>query len=630
VRRGFGVIALVLFGASGVRAQQPSDVPLLERGCCLSDVEDGAKIEKLAIRGNRGVPDATIENAIATTGGGPWPWSEDHLFDKDEFRKDLQRIHVLYQRHGFFDAELESYTVEPVGEGGVRITLTVREGEPTRVDSLGLTTLEGDAEVPLQSLRERIPLRRGEVFNEADLQRSREVLEEALKNQGYAFAQVLLEYRIRKEERTASVTYTLALGDLYRFGDVLYDEETATADDRELIGRHLMFEPGDRYDLSEIDESRRTIFRLGLYRRIDLSPDLANVRGDTIDVRVAVAHAPAQSVSIGLGYGTEDRLRAQVSWLNRNLFGQGRQLEASTRYSSLERELRLTYRQPFVFRPGITFAATGFLRFEVEDNYTVERTGATAQTGFRIAPRWDGSLSLTIERDDFSDFDRGVLIPELGRDFVNPSELVFTQATLSYDSTDSLFNPSRGYKAHLAYQLAMPVGGADYGYHRITLEATHYVQMRRGWILALKALPGTIFTYGGDDARVPLFQRLFAGGATSVRGYGRRELGPKDDPAAFGQERDPEPIGGNGLLEVSAEVRFPIRGNLRGAAFVDAGNVWNDVGDIDPTDLEYAPGAGVRYETIVGPLRVDLARKIDAEDDFLPDWVLHLSIGHAF
>jgi outer membrane translocation and assembly module TamA len=206
---------------------------------------------------------------------------------------------------------------------------------------------------------------------------------------------------------------------------------------------------------------------------------------------------------------------------------------------------------------------------------------------------------------------------------------------VSHDTSDSLFRPTRGYKVVAGYQVAMPILTTDYAYHKVTVLGTYYRVVREGWVLAFKVLPGAILTYSGDpegggQGRVPLFQRLFAGGANSVRGYERRQLGPKDDPARFGQTRDPEPIGGNALLETSVELRFPLRGKIRGAAFVDAGNVWREAGDISPGDLKITPGFGIRYDTIVGPIRLDVGHRTDSTEDFLPHWVFHISIGNAF
>lgn len=640
MRRALLIAAIAGLAASPATAQQaPADTitALRERGCCLEEVTDGAKVEDVSIAGNRALTDAEVENAIWTTESSGWlPWTgTDHFLDKAEFLKDLLRIHVLYQRHGYFDARLESYSIRPDDGEGVRVRLTVSEGEPTRVDSLSVNWLEEVENVPRgEDLLTHLPLARGEIFNEADLHASRDTLESILQNRGYAFAQVLLEYRIRKDERRARVSYGVAPGDVYYIGDVTiegYEER----DDDDLIRQQLYFERGDRYDRQDILESQRRIYGLALFRQVEIAPQLGTVEGDTVDVRVTVTPAPTHLVRVGVGYGTEDLLRTQASWLDRNLLGESRQLEVRGLYSRLEREAVVTYRQPFAFVPDLDYMASAFLRFEVEPNYTVERTGATTRWGYRVSQRMQTRLALTAERDDFSDFDEGALIPELGRDFVNPSRLVYTDVGVSYDTTDSLFRPTRGYTVDFAYQLALPIVSSDYAYQKVSAELTWYRKVREGWVVATKFLPGAIFTYSGDpeeggEGRVPLFQRLFAGGATSVRGYGRRNLGPKIDPDGPDMGDDPEPIGGNALLETSVELRFPLRGNFRGAAFVDAGNVWSEVGDWSPGDLEYAPGVGVRYTTPVGPIRLDVARKLSGEEEFLPRWVFHISIGNAF
>lgn len=611
-----------------------TDIPLESRGCCLDEVEDGAEIDDLDIEGNDALAASTVKNAIYTTSSGWLPWGKEQTLNKTEFLDDLQRIHILYQRHGYFDARLDSYRVQPKGDK-VTVTFTIAEGEPTVVDSLGIDGLEPiDGEELASQLRDRIPLQHGETFNEADLLASQSVIEAEFKNQGYAFATVLLEYRIHKAERSASVTYTIDPGDIYYIGDVRvrgYEDN----DDDPIIRKQLAFDRGEAYSLQDIQTSQRRIYELALFRRVDIEPQLASLRGDTVDVVVTVAPAPTHAVRVGVGYGTEDLIRLRASWLDRNFLGGTRQLEVRGEYSRLDREAAVTYRQPFFLIPDLNYLATAFLRYEIEPNYTVERLGGSTRFGYRISPDLDSNFGLTAERADFSNFDEGVLIPELGRDFLASSHLLYASAGSSFDNTDSLFSPTRGFTARLDYQIGLPFGAFDYAYHRVTFLLTHYREVREGWVLAGKVLPGVIYTYRGDpnqdgEGRVPLFQRLFAGGSTSVRGYERRQLGPKDDPKAFGQERDPEPIGGNSLFETSVELRFPLRGRIRGAAFIDAGNVWTSASEISLGDLQYTPGAGIRYATPVGPIRLDVAKRLSNDESFLPGWVFHISIGNAF
>ncbi len=609
----------------------PAD--LKDRGCCIDEVEDSAKVSSLKIAGNDALSSSAIKNAIFTTETGAFPWSKQHELDKRQFLDDLQRIYILYQRHGYFAFELESYEIQS-RDGEVRITLRVSEGAPTLVDVVALEGFESiDGEDLEAELRDRLPMKAGAIFKEDDLVASRDMLESEFKNGGFAFAQVLLEYRIRKAQRTATVTYSVDPGDVYYFGQIDV-AGVGDASDEGLVRNQLVFDTGDRYEQQDIFDSQRQIYELGLFRLVSIDPSLGSVRADTVDVAISVVPAATRVVRLGIGYGTEDLVRVQGSWLDRNFFGKSRQLEIRGVYSRLEREAVVTYRQPTFLRRNLNLSLSGFLRFETEDNYTVERVGATGRVGYRLNRFLFATGAITAERADFSEFDSGVLIPELGRDFINPSRLLYTDLGVTFDNTDSLFSPTRGYRADFDYQLGIPVA-SDYAYNKITLQVTRYLEIRDGWVVAGRVLPGAIFTYGGDpdtggEGRVPLFQRLFAGGSTSVRGYERRQLGPKDDPEAFGQTRDPEPIGGSGLFETGVELRFPIGGRLRGVAFVDAGNVWEDPSEISLADLEYTPGAGVRYVTPIGPVRFDIARRTSDEESFLPRWVFHISIGDAY
>ncbi|MGH7563368.1 MAG: outer membrane protein assembly factor BamA [Gemmatimonadota bacterium] len=621
------VIALGLPNAAPALAQEagPGE-ELRARGCCLDEVQDGAKVEAVGVEGNNALTDDVIENAVATSESGFWPWSEDRHLSKTDFLDDLQRLYILYQRHGYFDFQLESYEIR--GNDGVHIVFHVSEGQPTRVDTLALEGFDYSPQTE-QRIRDAMPLDQGEIFNEADLIASRQVLENGFQDRGYAFATVLLEYRIQKDEHRASVTYTVVPGDIYYYGDIGIEGEEE-ARNRRLVRGQLAFESGERYGREEILDSQRRLYELGIYRRVEIEPRLDSVRGDTVDVVVIVVPAPTHVVRVGVGYGTEDLVRLRGSWLDRNFMGGTRQLELVGLYSGLERRAAASLRQPTFLVPDLDATVTGFLRFDTEDNYTVERLGASSRLGYRVSRRIQASASLTAERANFSDFDKGVLIPELGRDFVNPSRLLNADLRTTFDGTDSLVMPTRGFRADVAYQAGLPIASFDYGYHRIIALVAAYREIRRGWVVAAKVLPGIISTFGGEQARVPLFQRLFAGGSTSVRGYERRQLGPKDNPARFGQSRDPEPIGGNALFETSVELRFPIRGNIRGAAFVDAGNVWAEDGDMALDDLRYTPGLGIRYVTPIGPVRLDAARRMSDDELKLPRWVFHISIGNAF
>ncbi|MGH9323105.1 MAG: POTRA domain-containing protein, partial [Vicinamibacteria bacterium] len=290
-------IALALSNAGPVLAQEAGPVQELRaRGCCLDDVQDGAKVEQVDVVGNDALSDDVIENALATSESGFWPWSEDRPLSKTDFLDDLQRLYILYQRHGYFDFQLESYEIR--GNDGVHIVFHVSEGQPPRVDTLALEGFDYSPQTE-KRIRDAMPLDQGEIFNEADLTASRELLENGFQDRGHAFAIVLLEYRIQKDERRATVTYTVVPGEIYYYGAIGIEGEE-DARDRRLIRGQLAFASGERYSREDNLESQRRLYELGIYRRAEIDPRLDSVRGDTVDVVVTVVPAPTHVVRVGV------------------------------------------------------------------------------------------------------------------------------------------------------------------------------------------------------------------------------------------------------------------------------------------------------------------------------------------
>jgi outer membrane protein insertion porin family/translocation and assembly module TamA len=166
-----------------------------------------------------------------------------------------------------------------------------------------------------------------------------------------------------------------------------------------------------------------------------------------------------------------------------------------------------------------------------------------------------------------------------------------------------------------------------FAYTEFVGEARGYLPIGSRFVLANRARSGTIA--GPSAALIPFYKRYFVGGSTSVRGWGRYQVSPLT-PAG-------NPIGGRTMLELSSEARFGIRGKLGGVLFVDGGNSWNDPWSVRFSQMRWAVGPGIRYDTPIGPVRVDLGFQVNPLDGLVIDgnketrhWRVHFSIGQAF
>jgi outer membrane translocation and assembly module TamA len=222
-----------------------------------------------------------------------------------------------------------------------------------------------------------------------------------------------------------------------------------------------------------------------------------------------------------------------------------------------------------------------------------------------------------LSSNDFSNVDEAAL-PD---DQVAEDNLLFVQfAEARWDSSDSILNPTRGMLLRGRLDHSNTALISDVSFVKLLLEARHYQRLWRKMILATRLVLGSIWPYG-DTQEVPFNVRFFAGGPGSVRGFALNRLGPLDE--------NDNPIGGHSLLIGSIELRFPIAGAFGGALFVDFGNVFRDAFTYRLDELRYAIGPGVRYNTPVGPLRVDLGIIVDrrSDEDF---GRVEFSIGQAF
>jgi len=195
------------------------------------------------------------------------------------------------------------------------------------------------------------------------------------------------------------------------------------------------------------------------------------------------------------------------------------------------------------------------------------------------------------------------------------------------DTSGQPLDPRHGYVVQTHLESANNWLGGSFRYNEVAAELRHYLPIGKSIVWANRARAGSLL--GQDGSKIPFFKRYFVGGSTSVRGWGRYQVSPLSGSGL--------PIGGRTMVEMSTEARFPLRGRLTGVFFVDGGNVWAEALNINASGLRWATGPGLRYETPIGPLRVDLGKQINPIPGLLisgsPErrkWRVHFSIGQAF
>ena len=251
-----------------------------------------------------------------------------------------------------------------------------------------------------------------------------------------------------------------------------------------------------------------------------------------------------------------------------------------------------------------------------DTNYKVDRLGIIANVEKKITKTWTANLSYEYSSVETWDVDPGVV---LNREDVGTTGIGSVTPSIFYDSRDDSFNPTSGSRHGLTLKFASVAFLSEVEFIKGTYQSSWYFPVRKGLVFALTIGGGIAYSFDSDK-ELPLVERFFLGGRTTVRGFKNDYLGPKG--------ADDAPTGGNVFVLGNSELRKDIGRGFGVVAFLDSGNVWKLPEDIG-TKVRYTVGTGLRYKTPVGPVRVDYGHKLDREQGE-SNGEVHFSFGHAF
>ncbi|HEX2228884.1 MAG TPA: outer membrane protein assembly factor, partial [Candidatus Binatia bacterium] len=316
--------------------------------------------------------------------------------------------------------------------------------------------------------------------------------------------------------------------------------------------------------------------------------------------------------------GSEDRFRTQLEWRHNNWLGDGRRLSIATKYSSLEASGTLTFVQPHFILPKAHGIVVVRHHRDDEETYLLNATRFNPRVEYRFSERLLGYLGYRAEYNDFEDV-AAATIRAIGGVQTN-GRVSGPTLGAAWTNVDNLLDPSRGEFVSVAVDHSGQPWGGSYRFYKITAEARKYWSI--GWrtVFASRLRLGFADPLGAVK-NLPLSERFYSGGEKSVRGFGRRRLGPLS-PAD-------DPIGGLSLLEGSFELRRPLWQALGGALFLDFGEASTRRFHVPVRDLEFSAGFGLSYQTPVGPVRVDVGFPFRPPRGD-PPFQVHFSVGAYF
>lgn len=559
--------------------------------------------------GNRVLESGDIQERLAVR-KRPWAvWGEPQRVDRRTVLDDAIRVANMHKRAGYYDARVREIRFRE-RRGFIDVIFVIDEGEPVLISKLAEIMYPDAGPGELDVLAEQSPLEPGDVFSSSNYLGTQRRLRSFLRNRGYYASEVTPEAWVNPRLYSAEVTYTVFDGPRVRFGSVTVEGLRQVAP--EIVERELQWREGDWYSERAVDETIDRLHGLNLFRFIRIEPQPFDPQTQELPLMVSASEAPPQVFRAGVGYGTEDGVRLQARYEHFNFLGDARRFSAIARTSFLLQNLELSLLQPYIFgtRSSASMAAE-YRRERILDAFSYERYTLTPRLNRRFSRQTMGFVGYLLEYNRTFDVEVGV--PLVEQRAVDPGLLSGVVAGLERDTTDSAMTPRSGNIARARGLYAGTVLGGLFDFYSLQGETWQYFNPFRRWVYVAKLELGVADPFG--DSRVPLYERFYAGGDDSVRGYRRDRLGPA--------------IGGHTLVEMAHEIRYRFPGGHWAALFADMGMISTRPYTWESDEVRWGVGPGYRIETLLGLVRADVGFPLQPRVDE-PNWRFHLSIGQTF
>ncbi len=658
--------------------------------------------------GERPFEEATLKDQIALTEPDFWdglkkilPFTSPrpHPFNPVELQKDVIRLEHYFRQNGYLHPAIDYEASElDTSSNTIRIVFDVDKGPPLIIQDVGFygpdgrfafyLFEEGEREAWIK-LRDAITVRTGDRYTDFDRLRIHDQALTWLLNNGHAFARMNSEVAIDSTANTVDLRFLLDPGPLAAIDSILVEGNTSVRD--EVIIRELPFRRGQPFSQRKLTQAQRELFELNLFR-LALTSVPEQTPDSTVNVLVRVREARLRYTTAQTGYGRDNGLRAEGEWTHRNFLGEARSFTVNAlantgilaRPSGENLASRLfrisaTLRQPFLFVTNLSGSVAPFIQFEsnpkllAADNYlniNSREAGVTTTLLYELYPFRTISLTHNFSRA----FQSTRPNPDIPGTIDAFNRSVFsTRAILG--KVDDFLNPGAGFLARPVAEFAGLFLGSDVAYIRTGAEISGYLPVSDGVTFAGRVTGNRLWPSGRSARALRgalgrqdslLYENRFdpvlfyTGGANNLRGWANQMAGDKVAQVVVisGRGADTtyvyEPVGGrlNALLNLEARLPFPGLGKAWGtAAFLDGGSASDR---LSLSDFKWGTGLGIRYRTLVGFIRLDVAYKLNPDpitDFYKPQRVweyerglvddlgrkswrsrfaIHLSIGQAF
>ncbi|MDA3967771.1 MULTISPECIES: outer membrane protein assembly factor BamA [Helicobacter] len=521
-----------------------------------------------------------------------WMWGFNNgKLQINEIEADAARIRDLYMQKGYLDAEVSSpFLRTDFTTYEAELDFYINEGKKYRVSSIDVV-LEEDI-MPLEELKEVIKTKEGKIFNINKMRADMEELKYKVGDLGYAFTRVNPDLDKNPDTGEVRIIYYVQPGRKVKVRDVLISGNSKTID--RVIRRNVLLAPGDEYKMGKIRDSKNAIMRTGNFDNVTIEE--RRVDEEHIDLLVNVKEAKTGEFTFGVGYGSYDGAMGSISIKDRNIFGSGLTAGLYFDKSEVSTSYRLNLYNPAILDSDYSLATDVYRTDYYDYDYREISTGFSLVGGKRVWDQLDLTLGYTFQESRLSEFENPFYLLYYRGKYTKSSVI----PGLSFDNTDAYFFPKSGIRVAANVEFAGIGGDAEFTKY---YGSFNYYKSVEDWvdidlIFRYRARAG----YINDGGYLPMSEKFYLGGISSVRGYQSRSITPKDE---YGVR-----IGGKQMFYNTAELSYGLfeTVQMRLNAFFDYGMIGeNDISEI----TRYSAGVGIEWVSPIGVINFVFPRALN-------------------
>ena len=554
-------------------------------------------VERISFEGNRTFSDKELRNIMKTTEWGILHFFNDSgVLKEDQLKQDVSKINAFYLNNGFIQAQVGEPEITH-DKKGIYLKIFITEGKQFKVGKVEIT---GDTlKVSRATLRENLKIGKQEYFSREAMIKDTDYLVQMCNDEGFAYADAQLQTTPQEKTQTVDVTYRIKKGNEVYFSRILIAGNNKTRD--KVIRRQLSIMEGDLYSKSALKRSYNALGGLRYFEEVDFQTEKGASENLT-DVLIRVKEKSTGMFSVGAGYSALDNAVVTASISQQNLFGRGQTLTLKASIGGSSQNYELSFVEPWLFDVPLWSKAELWNYYRIYDTYSLYSAGVGATLGYHLFEQVTGYIGYRLSNDNITDIQPNASNYILWqRGVTTTSGLTLT---LARNTLDDIMFPSMGSKNSVSVTYTGGFLQGTTSFTKTNVYASWYYSLPLETVLGLYGRAGYMTSNDGKD--VPIYERYTLGGLGTLRG--QRDVGPR---AVNADGTVGDLIGGLTWMGYSVELVFPLIRNagMKGVLFYDTGNAWESGYHFD--DMRQTAGAGVRWYSPIGPLRLEYGFVLD-------------------